>query len=140
MVQRTKSPKRRKRAHDKHVLAGELGRRMFFRGIALQGDLPELGWRKFLILAAHAMGMSPVASAASWRYPLHDGAGGEGFTFLQPITESFVALDTWPAHQGAYLFICSCVPFAPDCLKALIKQSGLKQGRSIGAPDVLEIG
>jgi S-adenosylmethionine/arginine decarboxylase-like enzyme len=137
MVQRTKSPKRRSRAHDKHAFE-QLGRRMFFRGIALHGDLHELEWRKLLIMAAHAMDMSPVASAASWQYPL-GGAGGNGWTIVQPITESFLALDTWPDHGGAYLFIASCKPFKPDCLRAVLKHFGLKQGQAIGAPDTLEL-
>jgi hypothetical protein len=31
-----------------------------------------------------------------------------------PITESFLALDTWSDHDGAYLFVCSCRPFRSD--------------------------
>lgn len=70
------------------------------------------------------MGMSPVADPAIWHYPIH-GAGGNGFTIIQPITDSFLALDVWPHHDGAYLFICSCVPFYPALLEEPIAIAGL---------------
>lgn len=134
----------RKPAHDKHAAFGpaggdQLGRRMFFRGVALHGALSEAEWRRFLVEAANAMGMTPVASAAVWQYPLHDGAGGQGFTFLQPITESFLALDTWPDHGGAYLFICSCKQFPPNVITKTAEAFGLQVGEAIGAPDMLRL-
>jgi len=138
MDRRTQAWKRRRRPQrDRHEFEA-LGLRMFFRGIVLHGDLPELEWRDFLVKAAEAMGMTPVASAASWQYPLA-GAGGSGFTIVQPITESFLALDTWPDHEGAYLFICSCKQFAPDCLRQVLENFRLKQGQAIGAPDMLRL-
>ena len=116
-----------------------LGRRMFFRGVVLHGVMDEREWRKFLIEAAEAMGMSPAGKAASWEYPLH-GKGGTGHTICQPLTDSFLALDTWPDHGGVYLLIASCKPFAPDCLQDLLNRFGLTQGQSVGAPAILELG
>lgn len=111
---------------------------MYFRGIVIHGVMDKAEWSRFLGKAAEAMGMSPVGKPASWDYPLH-GAGGTGSTLVQPITESFLALDTWPDHRGAYLFICSCKPFSPDCLYPLFEEFGLEEGHSIGAPAMLEI-
>jgi S-adenosylmethionine/arginine decarboxylase-like enzyme len=54
--------------------------------------------------------MTPVHKATKYQYPV-EGKGGVGFTIFQPITESFMALDAWPDHDGAYLFICSCKDF-----------------------------
>jgi len=112
---------------------------MFFRGVALHGALDELEWRRLLLYCASALGMKAVASAAAWRYPLKDGTGGNGWTIVQPITESFLALDTWPGHQGAYLFVCSCKPFPPNVLTKTIETFGLQVGEAIGAPDMLRI-
>ena len=141
--------RRRRHVHDKHAVGDgphyALGRRMFFRAIALRGALPiygdrtSPGWLHFLTEAARAMGMSPVGQPAVWEYPLAGGAGGAGQTIIQPITESFLALDTWPDHDGAYLFICSCRPFTADCLKPLLERFGLEQGQAFGAPEMLEI-
>ncbi|MGD0420562.1 MAG: S-adenosylmethionine decarboxylase [Xanthobacteraceae bacterium] len=117
----------------------ELGRRMFMRGIALHGALDELEWRRLLLHAATALGMSPVGVAAAWRYPLKDGSGGNGTTMVQPITESFLALDTWPDLGGAYLFVCSCKPFPPNVLTKTIETFGLQVGEAIGAPDCLRL-
>ena len=115
-----------------------LGRRMFVRGIVLHGILTEKMWRDFLLEAAKAMGMSPIAKPAVWTYPLQ-GEGGTGQTIVQPITESFLALDTWPDHGGAYLMVCSCRSYTATCLNDLIARYGLTQGQSTGAPHALEL-
>jgi S-adenosylmethionine/arginine decarboxylase-like enzyme len=115
-----------------------LGRRMYVRGIVLYGRLTEKMWRDFLNEAARDMNMSPIAKPAVWTYPLY-GEGGVGSTIVQPITESFLALDTWPDHGGAYLMICSCRSYSTDCLNDLIEHYGLRQGHSTGTPIELEI-
>lgn len=89
-----------------------LGMRMHSFGVVLHcmGERQERHWIAFLNEVARAIGMSAVGDPAVWAYPLH-GKGGTGQTFMLPITESFLALDTWPDHGGAYLFVCSCKPF-----------------------------
>ena len=103
-----------------------LGRVMYSRGIVLRGKMTALRWQRFLVEAAEAMGMAPVAEAAVWRYPIA-GAGGNGATIIQPITESFLAVDIWPDHDGAYLFVCSCRPFSPSQLRETIALFGLHE-------------
>ena len=102
-----------------------LGRVMYSRGIVLRGRMTISRWRKFLIDAAQAMGMTPAAEAACWVYPTADGKGGRGITLCQPMVESFLALDVWTEHDGAYLFIASCKPFAPASLREVIAVFGL---------------
>lgn len=116
----------------------ELGRRMFFRGMVLHGKLDAERWCSFLANAAQAMGMQPIAAPALWEYPIA-GAGGNGQTIIQPITESFLALDTWPDHDGAYLFIASCKPFPPNAITKTAELFGLQVGEAIGAPDMLRL-
>lgn len=89
-----------------------LGERMHAFGVVLRGQLDEDRWTRFLHALAEAIGMSAVSPPAVWTYPMH-GKGGVGQTFVLPITESFLALDTWSDHQGAYLFVCSCRAFDP---------------------------
>ena len=67
-------------------------------------------WEALLLDICRLMQMHPVHKAARFKYPVK-GKGGVGFTIVQPITESFLALDAWPDHDGAYLFICSCKEF-----------------------------
>ena len=58
-----------------------------------------------------ALGMTRASGRKLCFYPNNAGAGGNGFTLFQPITESFIVVDTWPDHSGWYLHICSCRPF-----------------------------
>lgn len=111
---------------------------MFVRGMVLHGKAEAVNWRRFLLDATKALGMSPVARTASWKFPLH-GAGGNGRTIIQPITESFLVIDTWPDHRGAYLLICSCKPFEPKCLEPVLTLYSLRLGQSIGEPAMLEL-
>lgn len=89
----------------------EFGRRIFTQNVVLRGSLSEHQWREFLISAVQALGMTPSGSPAVWKYPTEDGKGGTGMTACQPLTESFIVLDTWSDHDGAYLHISSCKQF-----------------------------
>jgi hypothetical protein len=101
----------RKPEHDKHAGEAadvELGSEMHVAAVTLLGPgLAESVWRAFLVELAAKLGMTCVAAPAQWSYPM-DGRGGNGVTIVQPITESFIAIETWPDHGGAYLFVCSC--------------------------------
>jgi S-adenosylmethionine/arginine decarboxylase-like enzyme len=99
-------------------------------GVALAGAMDEPRWREFLLALTRAIGMNPIAPPAAWTYPI-DGLGGTGSTIVQPITESFLALDTWPDHGGAYLFICSCKPITVSAVYRAIHAFGLAIGDAI---------
>lgn len=120
----------RTRIRDRHALEPEppLGRVMHFHAFSLSGGMENDRWRAFLADATEAIDMEPVGEAAEWGYPLANGAGGSGSTIVQPITESFLALDTWPDHGdrgGAYLIVCSCRPFAPGALDYVFRKHGI---------------
>lgn len=102
-----------------------LGQRIRAFGVVLHGSLPETRWLQFLHEVALAIGMNAVADPAVWTYPV-DGKGGNGQTIVLPITESFLALDTWLDHQGAYLFVCSCRPYYSEDIDAVAALFGLK--------------
>jgi S-adenosylmethionine/arginine decarboxylase-like enzyme len=88
----------------------DFGQRVWILGMSLQGSKSEGEWRTFLFEATRFLGMDPAGLPGIWRYPFK-GKGGNGMTMMQPITESFLALDTWPDHNGVYLLINSCKKF-----------------------------
>lgn len=103
----------------------KLGRAMHLCAFSLQGTLTPEKWTEFIADLISSVGMTPVYMPVTWSYPTADGAGGKGETIIQSITESFIAVDTWPDHSGAYLLICSCKPFRLDPVHALLKSYGL---------------
>lgn len=115
-----------------------LGTRMHALGIVLRGQ-PTIGtgrkretsWLAFLHSIADAIGMTAIDTPACWTYPVN-GKGGQGQTLVLPITESFLALDTWPDHRGAYLFVCSCQPFDSAVIDQTAKLWGLSPSANGG--------
>ena len=101
-----------------------LGARMHSAGIVLKGALTELRWMELLHAIANAIGMEAVGQPKVWTYPF-EGKGGCGQTFLLPITESFLALDTWSDHDGAYLFVCSCRGYFTADIDKVSREFGL---------------
>lgn len=107
------------------VVAPALGARMHSLGVVLRGELPETRWVEFINAVAEAIGMTAVGEPVVFTYPL-DGKGGTGQTILLPITESFIVLDTWRDHSGAYLFVCSCRSYFSADVDAVAASFGLK--------------
>lgn len=93
-------------------------------GVALHGILTEARWTELLHEVALRIGMSAVGKPAIWTYPL-EGKGGVGQTIMLPITESFLALDTWPDHRGAFLLVCSCRNYFGKDIDAVVAEFGL---------------
>jgi S-adenosylmethionine/arginine decarboxylase-like enzyme len=106
------------------VIEPPLGSRMHAYGVVLQGVLSGPRWIEFLQAVAQAIGMSAVAEPAVWTYPV-EGKGGTGQTIVLPITESFLALDTWADHDGAYLLVCSCRPYFSADINKVATSFGL---------------
>jgi hypothetical protein len=101
-----------------------LGMRLQTRGTVLVGTLTVQRWKDLLIAITDAIGMTRVYDAACWKYPVA-GKGGTGHTIVQPITESFMCLDVWDDHNGAYLFLVSCKPFSAKNLYPVFLTFGL---------------
>jgi len=103
----------------------QLGRLMQFRAFSLKGKQTKQQWRTLLYGVATAIDMESADQPAVWTYPTKDGAGGNGHTMCLPITTSFICLDTWPDHDGAYLVVCSCRKFDPRALREFLHKYGL---------------
>ena len=72
-----------------------------------------------------AIGMEKAPGNLLSRYPVN-GKGGVGYTYFQPITESFITFDAWPDLGGAYLFICSCGSLPLNKVFDSLKKFGLE--------------
>lgn len=101
------------------------GTRIYTRGIVLKGLLPVEQWLEFIAACVRAVGMTAFGEPAVWQYPEPEGDGPQGFVIVQPLTESFLALDVWPVHRCAYLFITSCKKFAMSDVAAAVLNAGL---------------
>lgn len=106
-------------------MAERLGQKMRVAGIVLRGELPVTEWQHFLKDVTKKIGMSAVGEGAVCSYPLPNGKGGIGHSIFLPITESFLVLDTWSDHNGAFLFICSCKSFGLFAIEEVAKEYGL---------------
>ncbi len=98
---------------------------MHSAGIVLRGELEAANWISFVSEVVAAIGMEAVGTPSVFNYPV-DGKGGTGMTVFLPITESFLALDTWSDHRGAYLFVCSCRFYHTADIDAVAKRFGLE--------------
>jgi S-adenosylmethionine/arginine decarboxylase-like enzyme len=112
------------------MAAEVLGSRMRSFGIVLHGQLTEKQWKEFLTAVCDAIGMYPVGEPAVWTYPL-EGKGGTGQTLMLPITESFLVVDTWSDHDGAYLFVCSCREYGIGKIYDVAEEFGLKPSKEL---------
>jgi hypothetical protein len=83
-----------------------LGEKMKVLAVAVKGECGEESGMKLVQELVSTIGMTITKENLLCRYPV-DGKGGIGFTFFQPLTESFIAFDSWPMLDGAYLIICS---------------------------------
>lgn len=85
----------------------KLGERLDVVAITLKGDTSKIGCVKLVEEIVKSLGMIKVHHPTCYKYPVNN-TGGFGFTYLQPISESFIAFDSWSDFKGAYLIICSC--------------------------------
>lgn len=104
----------------------ELGTKMRIAGFGCEGVidpklLPEILARIVELASMSTGGMPPKI----WAYPLPDGRGGTGETAIQPLVESFLAIDTWPKLGGlpkVYVVLASCEHFELDLVKAYLEE------------------
>lgn len=108
-------------------MVSDLGLNAHMLALSLAGDMDQEGWRGFVNDVVKAIGMTPVGHMAEWHYPecCPGCKGPNGTIVVQPISESFIALDTWPDHGGAYLFVVSCRQFEVGVVLGLCKEAGL---------------
>lgn len=107
-----------------------LGTKMRIAGFGCLGKVPADRLAHILSQLVALVGMSTGGmEPKTWSYPLPDGRGGTGETAVQPLVESFLALDTWPTlvHKGkgvpkVYVILASCCPFSIDAVCAYLSK------------------
>jgi len=98
---------------------------MLLAGFSVKGSVSEGEVMVLIEDVITTIEVLPAHVPAMYSYPVV-GKGGKGFTFIQPITESFIAFDAWPDHGGGYLIISSCKYFSPPDVRKVIERRGLK--------------
>ena len=102
----------------------DLGSRLLIAAFSVKGDVNVRVAQYLLRHVMAAIGVAPAHDQGFYRYPT-GGKGGTGFTIIQPITESFLAVDSWPDHGGAYLVFASCKWFDVDAVEKVVESLGL---------------
>jgi hypothetical protein len=86
----------------------KLGEQMRVLVMSVIGEISEVRGIELVEDVIKAIGMEKAPGNLMSRYPVEGTKGGNGFTYFQPITESFITFDAWPDLNGGYLVICSC--------------------------------
>ena len=82
---------------------------MHISGFALLGKVDDVLCLKINKEMIEKIEMHPTNLPATiWKFPTHDGKGGDGATVVESLTESFVAWDYWTQLEGTYFFLVSC--------------------------------
>jgi hypothetical protein len=103
----------------------KFGERINIIALSLKGVISQEDILKLSNAIIKTIGMTSMPGALLCTYPF-DSKGGNGFTFFQALTESFMAFDVWDDFHGAYLFIASCKPFDAKRVMIKLKEFGLK--------------
>jgi hypothetical protein len=106
-------------------MEANLGEHLDVVVMSVVGNVGEGVGKKFVEDLVEAIGMTPAPGCSLCRYPV-DNKGGNGYTLFQPITESFIAFDSWPDLKGAYLVICSCARFSIRALFDVLEKYNLE--------------
>lgn len=107
-----------------------LGEKFQIHAFSLRGTAGDD--QEILKKVSERIGMTSVNTPVSWHYPTDDGKGGVGTTTVMPITESFLAIDSWPVIGGKYLVICSCRDFKPGDVEELLVELGCHVKEDLG--------
>ena len=103
----------------------KLGERLDVVTFTIKGDTSKFGCIKLIDEIIKVLGMHKVHEPTCYKYPVN-GNGGMGFSFIQPITESFIAFDSWTEFDGAYLILCSCKTINISKVKKKIRACGYR--------------
>jgi hypothetical protein len=96
---------------------------------ACAGVLPVQEMRRVLLQVIAFVGMTPAPyDPVIWWYPTPDGAGGQGYTLVQPLTESFITADIYekdlegnPKNQTE-IILASCRDYDPVAVGMLLRK------------------
>lgn len=110
-----------------------LGQNLKVSGFKIKSTASKKEFKKILREVVNIIGMTPAGKAKTWSFPWQlkfwkrilsctflfltgknlRGLGGEGFTIVQPLVESFAVIDYWKEHKHWFLVIASCHYYEP---------------------------
>ena len=102
-----------------------LGAKAYSVSATVKGEFSTMTCEKLTNEIIERIGMTPAYKPQLFLYPYND-KGGVGYTYFQPITESFIVWDVWPLLGGAYLNICSCREFDKKIIFEIVEENGLE--------------
>lgn len=85
----------------------KLGERLDVVALTIKGNTSEKSAVELVDKIVDVLCMNKVHKPTWYHYPVNN-TGGVGFTYIQPISESFIAWDSWSDFKGGYLIMCSC--------------------------------
>ncbi|RJX19021.1 MAG: hypothetical protein C4575_09605 [Desulforudis sp.] len=105
----------------------DLGRQMHVAVFIVEGLLSQVKAARLVKAVMERINMNAGGPPAAWTFPVN-GRGGVGFTFVQPITESFIVVDAWRDRKTFYLFIASCLEFDSDRVRTMLVELAAEYG------------
>ena len=103
-----------------------LGERLTVATFALRGHISEDTALALAEGIAKALEMQPAHAPIRYNYPEENGKGGDGFTLIYPIAESFVAVDSYTSLGGGYVIVSSCMPFDFKTVSKTVESAGFE--------------
>lgn len=107
------------------TVARKFGEKLFLAAFSVKGKLSKSVCEKLTDTIVSSIKLQCIPGRIFYSYP-YDGSGGNGFTLIQPITESFIAIDQWEDFNGGYIIICSCKFFESKDIGNILKEYNLK--------------
>ena len=104
-----------------------LGDCLHVSAFAVTGDVSLVRCGQLVAGVIKEIKMTMAHESVVFSYPV-GGKGGEGFSLVQPLVESFSVFDSWPNRKipGAYLVIASCKSYDIRDVITVLKSFNLK--------------
>lgn len=103
----------------------QLGERLDVVMLTIKGDSSKKSCVNLVEEIIVALKMHKVHKPIFYDYPIND-KGGVGYTYISPISESFVLIDVWSDFKGAYLILCSCKTICLNRISKKIRSCGYR--------------
>ena len=98
-----------------------LGTRKQIGGWTCQGTPPSMEIEEIALAIIKLIGMNPARGGRLDEYPYH-GLGGVGYTFYQPLTDSYIVFDVYSEIDETKVVLASCKPYNHQGVGILLRK------------------
>lgn len=98
-----------------------LGVRKQIGGWTCQGTPPSIEIENIAVSVIKLVGMSPARGGRLDEYP-YNGLGGVGYTFYQPLTDSYIIFDVYLEIGETKVVLASCKSFNHQDVGILLRK------------------